>query len=85
MINHEIVQITTGNRDQELHLSRKKSQAYLLRNNDIVRLDIAKLLKDSENDQLSEPSDYEVVVSKLADSINPGGIALDHDEGYLYF
>jgi len=85
MANFEIVQITTGKRGSNLHLGWHKNSAFLLRGNQLVELELGRLLSDSENGKVGQPEEYEQVLANVPDSIRPSGLALDAKENRIYF
>lgn len=85
MENFEIVQITTGDRGHNLHLGWHKNSAYLLRENQVVELKLDELLRDSEQGNVGEPDDYEVILGSIPDSIRPSGLGLDANEKRVFF
>lgn len=87
MDNYEIVQITTGDDNQFLHLGWKKNNAYQIRNGVLIELDLGRLLTDSENDNVNpDPVHYETAIATLPPRVQEsGGIGLDADEDRLFF
>jgi oligogalacturonide lyase len=83
--NFEIVQITTGDRGDNLHLGWHKNSAYLIRENQVVELRLGDLLSDSELEKVGEPEDYEVILGQIPDSIHPSGLGLDAREKRVFF
>ena len=85
MENFEIVQITTGERGSEPHLGWHKNVAYRFRNNQLIEINLGKLLQDSEKDCVGKPEDYEKVLATVPDSIRTNGIGLDAEENRVFF
>ena len=85
MENYEIVQITTGDSGRNFHLGWNSGNAYFMRDNSIVELDLDRLLKDSEKDAVSESKDYEKILAKIPENINPSGIGLDAKETRVFY
>ena len=85
MENYEIVQITTGKRGGAFHLGWHKNVAYRFRDYKLIEIDLGKLLKDSENDKVGKPEDYEKVLATMPDSMRTNGIGLDAKENRVFF
>ncbi|MCM4157239.1 biopolymer transporter Tol [Gramella sp. AN32] len=85
MDNYEIVQITTGSDNGNFHLGWKSGNAYLVKGQNIIELDLDQLLSDSEEDNVGEPAEYEKIIAKIPDTISPSGIGLDAEETSVYF
>jgi len=85
MEDFEIVQITTGERGGAFHLGWHKNVAYRFRDYKLIEIDLGKLLKDSENDKVGKPGDYEKVLATLPDSMRANGIGLDAKENRVFF
>ncbi len=87
MDTYEIVQITTGENNQFLHLGWKTNNAYQIRDSVLLKLDLGSLLKDSENGNVnSDPAHYETVIAELPEGVREsGGTGLDADEDRLFF
>ncbi|SMO53927.1 TolB family protein [Gracilimonas mengyeensis] len=87
MDNFEIVQITTGDNNQFLHLGWTKNNAYQIREGVLIEFDLGRLLEDSENDEVNpDPAHYETVVASLPPRVREsGGMGLDADEDRLFF
>lgn len=85
MITHEIVQITTGGNPGDLLLSHKKNLAYRFRGSQVIELNLAKLLADSEQGKVKDSASYETVVASIPENIKPGGSCIDVDDSKIYF
>ena len=87
MDNYEIVQITTGDNDEFLHLGWTENKAYQFRDRKLVELDLGRLLNDSENENVSsDQADYETVIATLPPGVREsGGVGLDADEDQIFF
>ncbi|AVR45612.1 biopolymer transporter Tol [Christiangramia fulva] len=85
MDNFEIVQITTGDDGSNFHLGWSSGNAYFVRNNNIIELDLHRLLGDSEVNSVGKPEDYEKLLAKVPDSIKPSGIGLDAKENRVFY
>lgn len=87
MDNFEIVQITTGNNKQFLHLGWKTNDAYQIRDSLVIKFDLGQLLKDSENGTVnSDPAHYETEIAILPEGVREsGGTGLDANEDRLFF
>jgi oligogalacturonide lyase len=85
MDNFEIVQITTGERGGAFHLGWNKNMAYRFRDYKLIEINLGKLLKDSENDKVGKPQDYEKILATLPDSMRANGIGLDAKENRIFF
>lgn len=82
----EIVQVTGGDDGSNLHLGWETNVAYHFRDDQLIELDLGRLLEDSESNAVTDPSDYERVAAELPDDIRPSGdFALNADEGRLFF
>lgn len=84
MDNHKIVQVTTGNTDYLL-LGHHKNVAFHFRDNQVIQLELGKLITDSENGTVKAPENYEKVVATIPDSLNPGGMCLDINDERIFF
>lgn len=86
MDDYEIVQITTGESVGSFHLGWKKNAAYYFRDNELIELDLERLLADSEQESVKERSDYEQNKATLPEEVSPSGdFALDASEDRLFF
>lgn len=86
MDNYEIVQITTGDRGNNLHLGWKKNLAYLFREDKLIEVRLGDLLADSEKGKVKEPDSYERVVMTLPEGVREsGGVGLDANEDRIFF
>ena len=86
MEDHEIVQVTTGDMGSDLHLGWEKNLAYFFQDGKLVELDLGRLLADSEEGSVSEPEDYQRVVTNLPEGIREsGGVGLDANEERIFF
>jgi oligogalacturonide lyase len=85
MDNFEIVQITTGKSGRDLHLGWHKNVAYMIKNNKLIELNLEKLLKDSKNNHVKNPEDYEKLIALIPKSIKPSGLGLDAMEQSVFF
>lgn len=85
MDNYEIVQITTGDAGSNLHVGWKKNLMYQFRNNELIAIELGKLLKDSENGKVDDAASYERVIATIPEDINPSGMGLDINENRLFF
>lgn len=87
MDTYEIVQITTGENNQFLHLGWSTNDAYQIRGSELIKVDLGKLLSDSEQNQVDpDPAHYETVIATLPQGVREsGGTALDANEERLFF
>lgn len=86
MSSFEIVQITTGKNNQLVHLGWNNNMAYQLRERELIELNLAKLLADSENGIVTKATDYERVIATLPPGVREtSGVALDANEQRLFF
>lgn len=86
MEDYEIVQVTTGDDGNNLHLGWEKNVAYHFRDGQLIELDLGSLLEDSEQGTVGEPSGYEQVIASLPGDLRPsGGVGLDANEERLFF
>jgi oligogalacturonide lyase len=85
MDNHEIVQVTTGSNNKDFLLEHRKNKAFLLRENQVVELNLEELLTDSERGKVKTPGSYEKVVATIPDSLKPGGMCLDSNDKRIFF
>lgn len=79
MDDHEIVQITTGKGSHDLHLDWQKNEAYYLKGQKLIKLNLKKLFSDSEKGAVkNDPASYQTIITSLPDSISvSGGFGLD--------
>ena len=87
MDTYEIVQITTGDNNDFLHLGWTTNHAYQIRDSAVIKFDLGRLLKDSENGNVnSDPASYETLITTLPDDVREsGGTGLDANEDRLFF
>ena len=87
MEDYEIVQITTGDNNQFLHLGWTTNNAYQIRDSAVIEFDLGRLLADSENgDADSSPAQYETLIATLPEGVREGGgTGLDANEDRLFF
>lgn len=85
MENHEIVQVTTGTGGHDLHLGWNRHSAYHFRGNQLIELNLGKLLDDSELNQVGDIADYEQILATVPDEIKPNGMGLDAMENRIFF
>ncbi|WP_460924781.1 TolB family protein [Pontibacter brevis] len=85
MDNHEIVQVTTGNNRGDLLLGHKRNVAFRIRDNQVVEVNLAGLLADSERGKVKEPASYEKVVATIPADLQPGGTCLDMNDKRIFF
>lgn len=83
--NFEITQITTGKNGKDFHLGWHKNLAYQFKENKLIQIDLATLLKDSENNKVKTPEEYEKVIATVPDSISISGLGLDTNEKRVFF
>ena len=84
MDDHEIVQVTTGNTGYLL-LGHKKNVAFHIRDNQVIELNLDKLLADSKRGKVKEPASYEKVLAKIPENLDPGGMCLDVNDKRIFF
>jgi len=94
-----IVQISEGGFTGMLNVARKSMKLYFMRNTPreqggprsggpvkVIEVDLAKLLADSEAGRLKEASVYQRICGTTPAEMGAGGdMALDADEGWVYF
>lgn len=85
MDTHEIVQITTGNTIGDLLLGHKKNAAFRFRGSQLIELNLAQLLSDSEAGKVQDSASYERVVATIPAGLSPGGTCLDFNDNRIYF
>jgi len=86
MENHEIVQVTTGDWGNILHLGWKQNLAWFFEDGELKELDLGRLLSDSEKGPVGEPSSYLRSIATLPEGLRPtGGVGLDANEQRLFF
>ncbi|WP_162053403.1 TolB-like translocation protein [Pontibacter pamirensis] len=85
MDNHEIVQVTTGRSGGDLLLGHKRNVAFQIRDNQVVEVNLEKLLADSKQGKVKHPTNYEKVVATIPDELKPGGMCLDVSEKRIFF
>jgi len=84
--DYEIVQVTGGDDGNNLHLGWEANVAYHFRGNQLIELDLGRLLADSESDTVGDPGEYERVAAELPEDIRPSGdFALNANENRLFF
>ena len=90
----DIVQLTDFSGVQSPNLSRKEMKLFYIRRQqgadpdggrELIELNIGDLLSDSMSDQMKNPGDYERRVASLPAGKRGGELAVDADEGYLYW
>jgi oligogalacturonide lyase len=85
MDSHEIVQVTTGNEAGDLLLGHRKNIAFHIRNNQVIELNLGRLLTDSEQGKVKDSASYERVVASIPAELKPGGMCLDVNDNKIYF
>jgi len=85
MENYEIVQISSGDGGSTYHLGWKKNSGYLFRGNELIELNLGKLLADSEKGKVGEASKYEKSLGSVPEDIHPIGMGLDAKENRVFF
>ena len=86
MDTHEIVQVTTADWGNDLHLGWKKNLAYFFHDGAFKALDLGRLLQDSEKGAVADADSYLTTLSRLPDKMRPsGGTGLDAKENRLFF
>jgi oligogalacturonide lyase len=87
MDNYEIVQITTGEGSSNLHLGWERNVAYRFKDQQLIELDLERLLNDSEQGNVDEdPASYQRVLATLPDGLSiSGGFGLDANEQRGFF
>ncbi|MFD3003564.1 TolB family protein [Pontibacter toksunensis] len=85
MDNYEIVQVTTGNNRGDLLLGHRRNVAFRIRDNEVIELNLEKLLSDSKQGKVKEPASYEKVVATIPENLQPGGTCLDVNDKRIFF
>lgn len=87
MENYEIVQITTGDNNSEIHLGWEENKGYQFREDKLIELDLEQILSDSENGSVnSDPAHYEEELATLPPGVREtGGAGLDANEDRIFF
>lgn len=82
----EIVQVTTGDWGNNLHLGWKQNNAYFFHNNELKVLDLGQLLQDSAKGSVAEPNSYLTTLATVPTGTRvSGGLGLDANEKRLFF
>lgn len=87
MENYEIVQVTTGGNNSQMHLGWEDNKGYQFREDKLIEIDLGRLLDDSENGSVhSDPAHYEEELATLPPGVREtGGVGLDANEDRIYF
>ncbi|GGZ12893.1 hypothetical protein GCM10007049_00770 [Echinicola pacifica] len=85
MEDYSITQISSGDDGSDFHLGWNKNLAYHIRNDSLIILDLGRLLEETHAGKQVTKADYEQIVAILPAHFQPNGMALDHNEKYLYF
>jgi oligogalacturonide lyase len=83
--NFEIVQITTGEGVDNLHVGWKDNMAFYFKGKDLIEFNLGKLLKDSETRTVGNVTDYEKVLYTIPEDLDPSGVGLDASQESLFF
>ena len=85
MEDYEIIQISSGEGNMDLHLCWKKNSAYFFRGRELIELNMGSLLSASESDRVGKAGKYEKSLGRVSDDIQPLGIGLDASENRVFF
>ena len=85
MDTYEIIQVTTADWGNDLHLGWRKNQAYFFHNNQLKVLNLEKLLSDSADNKVGAPDSYLTVLATLPEGMRPSGMGLDAEENRVFF